>query len=304
MIGVVNVSPVDAVTSVFGSTGTDADAIVAGRVDRTIVGILIGAAVAVSGAVMQGVTRNPLADPGILGVNAGAALAVILGIFLLGVGSLQGYMWLSLLGASIAAIVVYAIASIGPKSAAPITMALAGAAISAAATSIIGGIMVTNQEAFDTFRFWQVGSVAGREPSALTPVLPLFALGFLLSLTAGPILNALALGDDMARALGQRVMVGRAVTSLGAVLLAASATAAAGPIGFVGLVIPHAVRLVVGPDYRKVLLASVFGGMVLILLADTAGRVLTPPSEISVGIMTALIGAPVLVMLVRREKTR
>lgn len=304
MIGVVGVSPVDAVRSLLGSAGSEVDPLVDGRLDRTVVGLLVGSAVAVSGTVMQGVTRNPLADPGILGVNSGAALAVILGIYLVGIGSLGEYMWFALVGGTVAAVLVYAIASVGPKAAQPVTMALAGAAIAAAATSVIAGIMVTNQATMDVFRFWQVGSVAGREPSALTSVLPLFAVGFVLALTAGPVLNALALGDDMASALGQRVMFGRAVTSLGAVLLATSATAVAGPIAFVGLVVPHAVRLVVGPDYRKVLLASLFGGMVLVGLADTVGRVLTPPSEVSVGIVTALIGAPVLVWLVRREKAR
>lgn len=304
MIGVVSISPIDAVTSLFGSAGADVDPIVEGRIDRTVVGILVGAAVAVSGAVMQGVTRNPLADPGILGINSGAALAVILGIYVLGISSLGEYMWLAVLGGSIAAVLVYAIAGLGPRSAQPVTMALAGAAITAAATSIIAGIMVTDQATMDVFRFWQVGSVAGREPSALTPVLPLFVVGFVLSLSAGPVLNALSLGDDMASALGQRVLLGRAWTSLGAVLLAASATAVAGPIAFVGLVIPHVVRLLVGPDYRKVLLGSLFGGPTLIVLADTVGRILTPPSEVSVGIVTALVGAPVLVLLVRREKAR
>lgn len=304
MIGVVAISPVDAVRSLFGSAGYDVDALVDGRIDRTVVGILVGAAVAVSGTVMQGVTRNPLADPGILGVNAGASLAVILGIYLLGIGSLGEYMWLALLGGCVAAVLVYLIASTGPRTAQPVTMALAGAAVTAASSSIIGGIMVTNQEALDAFRFWQVGSVAGRDPGDLTPTLSLFAVGFLLSLTAGPVLNALALGDDMASALGQRVLIGRATTSLGAVVLAAAATAAAGPIGFVGLVVPHVVRLVVGPDYRKILLASVFGGIVLVGLADTVGRILTPPSEVSVGIVTALVGAPALILLVRRERAR
>lgn len=303
-IGAVTVSPVDAVKSLFSTAGAGADALVDSRIDRTMIGVLVGASVAVSGAVMQGVTRNPLADPGILGVNAGAALAVILGIYLVGLSSLMQYIWLALVGSAIAAVLVYAIASLGPKASQPVTMALAGAAITAAATSVISGIMVTSQESLDVFRHWQVGSVAGRDPGSVLPVLPFFGVGFVLALGSAAVLNALALGDDMASALGQRVMVGRAVAALGAVLLCSSATAIAGPIAFVGLVVPHAVRLVVGPDYRRVLLASVLAGPVLILLADTIGRIISPPSEVSVGIMTALVGVPVLILLVRRERAR
>ncbi|BDZ59737.1 iron complex transport system permease protein [Barrientosiimonas humi] len=302
-VGAVALSPGEVLRSLFGSAGQSTDALVDARVQRTLVGILIGGSVAVSGAVMQGVTRNPLADPGILGVNSGAALAVILGIYWAGISTLPAYIWLAVLGGSVAAVAVYAIASLGPRASQPVTMALAGAAVTAAASSIIAGIMVTSDEVLDTFRFWQVGSVAGRDVDAIVPVLPMFLVGLLLCLASGPILNALALGDDMASALGQRVRLGRLVASFGAVLLCAGATAVAGPIGFVGLVVPHVVRLVVGPDYRRVLVGSMFGGPALLLLADTVGRVVAPPAEISVGIVTALIGAPALIWLVRRVRT-
>ncbi|AKU15226.1 FecCD family ABC transporter permease [Luteipulveratus mongoliensis] len=305
MIGAHFVSLPDAFTHLFGSDdGSQAYAVIDSRVDRTLVAVLVGAAVAIAGVVMQGITRNPLADPGILGVNSGAALAVILGIYWFDVTTMAAYVWLALLGAAVAAVVVYAVASLGPRGPQPVTMALAGAALTAGATSITAGIMVSSSETLEVFRFWQVGSVSGRDMGAVAGVLPLFAIGFVLCLIMGGILNALALGDDLARALGQRVMVGRAVGALGAVILCASATAVAGPIAFVGLVVPHVVQLLVGPDYRRILLGSLLGGPVLMILADTLGRVVTPPAEVSVGIMTAVIGAPVLIFLVRRMGVR
>lgn len=302
-VGAVTVSPLEVVRALFGDAGPEIEPLIDARMDRTLLGIVAGAAIAVAGAVMQGVTRNPLADPGILGVNSGAALAVIVGIYWVGLGSLNAYVWFALLGAALAAAFVYLVAGLGPRSSQPLTMALAGAALTAICSSIISGIMVTSQETLDVFRFWQVGSVAGRDPSQLSTVWILFALGFLLAFASTSVLNALALGDDMARALGQKVGTGRLMAATGGVLLAAGAVASCGPIGFVGLVVPHMVRLVVGPDNRKVLLASIFGGPVLILLADTVGRVINPPSEVSVGIVTALIGAPVLVILVRRMRS-
>lgn len=305
MIGAEMIAPAEVFKHLFGSDDqSHAYGIVSTRVDRIMVGLLIGAAVAVSGTVMQGVTRNPLADPGILGINSGAALAVIIGIYAFDVRTISSYIWLALLGSALAAIVVYAVASLGPRGPQPVTMALAGAAVTAGATSIIAGIMVSSTEALEVFRFWQVGSIAGRDMGAIPPVLPLFAVGFVICLLAGGVLNALALGDDLARALGQRVMLGRGIAGLGAVVLAASATAVAGPIAFVGLVVPHVARLLVGPDFRRILWASVLGGPILMILADTLGRVVTPPSEVSVGIMTAVIGAPVLVYLVRRTELR
>ncbi|YAL83083.1 FecCD family ABC transporter permease [Dermacoccaceae bacterium W4C1] len=301
--GATAISPLDVLRSIFGDAGQRVEPIVDGRLNRTILGIVAGAAIAVAGGVMQGVTRNPLADPGILGINAGAALAVILGIYWIGLSSLTQYVWLALLGAALAAAFIYVLAGLGPRSSQPLTMALGGAALTAICTSIMSGIMVTSDETLDVFRFWQVGSVAGRDLSQLTIVWVLLAIGLVISLASTSVLNALALGDDMARALGQKLGTGRLMAATGGVLLAAATTAACGPIGFVGLVVPHMVRLVVGPDYRKVLLASAFGGPVLILFADTVGRVINPPAEVSVGIVTALIGAPVLVILVRRMRS-
>lgn len=284
-------------------TGLPAEGIVAARLDRTLIGIVVGVAVALSGAAMQGLTRNPLADPGILGVNSGAALAVVLGLQFAGISSVGGYLWLALVGGLITAVVVYAVASVsqGDQS---LTMVLTGAAVTAGVTSVIAGVLVSNQGALQSFRFWQVGSVAGREASIITEVLPLLVVSLLIVALSGPVLNATALGEDLERALGQRVLLARGVVAFGAVGLAASAVALAGPIAFVGLVVPHLVRLVTGPDYRRILLGSALVGPVLILLTDTLGRVVTPPSEVQVGIMTAVLGAPVLILLIRRASLR
>lgn len=284
-------------------TGVPAEGILDARVDRTLIGIVVGVAVALSGAAMQGLTRNPLADPGILGVNSGAALAVVLGLQYAGISTVGGYLWLALLGGLVTALVVYAVASIsaGDQS---LTMVLTGAAVTAGVTSVIAGVLVTNQGALNTFRFWQVGSVAGRDAAIISDVLPLLVVSLVIVLLSGPILNAAALGEELERALGQRVLLTRFVVALGAVGLAASAVALAGPIAFVGLVVPHLVRLVTGPDYRRILLGSALVGPVLILLTDTLGRVVTPPSEVQVGIMTAVLGAPVLIVLIRRATLR
>ncbi|GAA5164978.1 FecCD family ABC transporter permease [Ornithinimicrobium tianjinense] len=274
--------------------------VVAARLDRTAVGAVVGLAVGLSGAAMQGLTRNPLADPGILGVNAGAALLVVLGVQYLGLSSAAAFVWLALAGGLLAALLVYAVSAASPGGATPLTMALAGAALSAGAVSVVAGVLVANRGALDTFRFWQVGSVAGRPASLLLDVAPLLVVSLAIVALSGRVLNAAALGEDLERALGQRVQLARATVALGAVGLAACAVALAGPIAFVGLVVPHLVRLVTGPDYQRVLLGSAVVGPVLVLLTDTLGRVVMPPSEVQVGIMTAVLGAPVLIWLVRR----
>ncbi|MFX0539873.1 FecCD family ABC transporter permease [Ornithinimicrobium sp. Y1847] len=296
---------IDGVRGALAGVTTDpAAAVVAARVDRTLIGAVVGLAVGLSGAAMQGLTRNPLADPGILGVNAGAALVVVLGITWLGITGPGVYVWLALLGGVLAAALVYAVSAAAPGGPAPLTMALAGAALSAGAISVVAGVLVSDRGALDTFRFWQVGSVAGRPAGVVLDVLPLLVISVLIVAFAGPVLNATALGDDLERALGQRVHLARGVVAVGAVGLAASAVALAGPVGFVGLVVPHLVRLVTGPDYRRILLGSALLGPVLVLLTDTLGRVVMPPSEIQVGIMTAVLGAPALIWLVRRVAVR
>jgi iron complex transport system permease protein len=277
-------------------------AVVRARIPRTALGLLAGGALGVAGAAMQGVARNPLADPGIMGVNAGAALAVVTGIYVFGVSSLTGYIWFAFIGAAAAAAVVYLIASLGRDGATPVKLALAGAALSAGLYSLMNVILVSSQDTLDRFRFWQVGGIAGREWSVVLPGLPFLVLGAAIVLATGRVLNSLALGDDMARGLGQRVGLVRGVTALGIVLLCGSATALAGPIGFVGLVIPHAVRFLTGPDYRCILPFSLVLAPALLLSADVIGRVVLLPGEVPAGIMTALVGAPVFVWLVRRGK--
>ncbi|KGN40367.1 FecCD family ABC transporter permease [Knoellia aerolata] len=301
LVGTQAVAPADVVTALTGgAVPDDVAGIVASRVDRTLVGLVVGAAVAVCGVVLQGLTRNPLAEPGILGINSGAALAVVVGIKLFAISGVGGYVWFALAGAIVTAVVVQLLALLAPVRAQPVTMALAGAAVMATSTSIVGAILVSDQGALDVFRFWQVGSVAGRGAGIVLDVAPFLLVGFVLALSSGSVLNTVALGDDLARGLGQRVLVHRLLAAAGAILLAACATALAGPIAFVGLVVPHVVRAVVGPDHRRILVGTVFAGPVLVVVADTLGRVVAAPSEVQAGIICAVIGAPFLVGLVRR----
>ena len=276
-------------------------AVVLARLPRTVVGLLVGLALGLAGAVMQGVTRNPLADPGILGVSAGAAFAVVAAIAGFGIGSVAGYVWFAFVGAAVAAVLVYAVASLGRDGATPVKLALAGAATSAGLVSFTNALLVVSQDTFDRYRFWALGSVAVRSWGTVVDVLPFLVLGTIVALGTGRALNGLALGDDSARALGQRTAVVRLVAALGVVLLCGAATAVAGPIGFVGLVVPHAARALVGGDYRRVLPLSGLLGAGLLVGADTVGRVLLPPTEVQAGLMTALVGAPVFVWLVRRR---
>jgi len=282
--------------------GNGDHAVVHARIPRTVLGLLAGGALGLAGAAMQGVARNPLADPGIMGVNAGAALAVVTGIYVFGISSLTGYIWFAFIGAAAAAALVYLVASLGRDGATPVKLALAGAALSAGLYSLMNVVLVSSQDTLDRFRFWQVGGIAGRDWSVVLPGVPFLILGAGIVLATGRILNSLALGDNIARGLGQRVGLVRGVTALGIVLLCGSATALAGPIGFVGLVIPHAVRFLTGPDYRWILPFSLVLAPVLLLSADILGRVVLLPGEVPAGIMTALVGAPVFVWLVRRGK--
>lgn len=272
------------------------------RVPRTVLGLAVGAALGVAGAVMQGVTRNPLADPGILGIEAGASLAVVIGIYSFGVGSLTGYVWFAFAGAAVASVVVYGLGSMGRGGATPVKLALAGAAMASLLGSFTSAILLLDVATLDQFRFWVVGSLAGRDGTIAAQVLPFLAVGLLLALGAARQLNVLALGDDMARSLGQRVQAARAISALSVILLVGAATAACGPIGFVGLTIPHIARAICGPDYRWILPWSIVLGPVLLLGADIIGRVVARPGELQVGIVTAVIGAPFFIALVRRRK--
>lgn len=271
------------------------------RVPRTLVGLAGGAALGAAGALMQGVTRNPIADPGLLGINSGASLAVIVAITAFGVGSVAGYLWFAFAGAAIAAIVVYGAASMGWEGVTPVKLALVGAAFTATATSLITVVLLTDRNTLQEYRFWQVGSLANRDLGVFGAVLPFVVLGLLLAFAAGRVLNALALGDDVARGLGQDVTWGRLLVVAAIVLLCGSAVSLVGPIAFVGLVVPHAARAIVGPDYRWLVPLSALLGPVLLILADVVGRLIVRPGELEAGLVVAAIGAPVLLILVRRS---
>jgi iron complex transport system permease protein len=251
---------------------------------------------------MQALTRNPLADPGILGVEAGAAAAIVAAIALLGVTEPRAYIWFSFLGAAVASVVVYLLGSHGRAGATPARLALAGVAVTAALTAFTNGLILLDQEAFDEFRHWVVGSIAGRDMAILAEIGPFLIAGTLIALALARPLNALALGDESGRALGARVGRTRALGAVAVTLLCGAATAVAGPIVFVGLCVPHMARAIAGPDQRWVLGYSALLAPILLLTADVIGRVVISPSELEVGVVTALIGAPVFIALVRRKR--
>jgi iron complex transport system permease protein len=289
--------------SLLDDDGSETAAIVRElRLPRTLVGIAIGCALGLAGALMQAITRNPLADPGLLGVDAGAAAAVVLAISLLDVRGTGSYMWFAFAGAALASFVVYALGSTGRGGATPVRLALAGTAVLAALTALIEGVTLLDPVAFNQYRFWSVGSLAGRDLDVLLPVLPFLVLGAVVALALARPLNAIALGDDAGRALGAHIGRTRVLTAVAVVLLCGGATAVAGPIAFVGLAVPHAVRAVTGPDLRWLLPYSMAAGAVLLLGADVIGRVVVRPGELQVGIVTALVGAPIFIALVRRRR--
>jgi iron-siderophore transport system permease protein len=272
------------------------------RIPRTVLGLLVGVALGLAGAVMQGVTRNPLADPGILGVNGGAALFVVAGIYWLGLTSLTSYVWLAFAGAAVASVAVYLLGSLGRDGATPVKLALSGAALTAMFGSMTTALLLGDVQTYDQYRFWAVGSIAGRGSEIVTQVAPFIAVGTAMALLSGRALNALSLGDDVARSLGQRVGLVRGFSALSVVVLCGAATAAAGPIAFVGLTVPHVARAITGPDYRWILPYSMLLAPVLLLGSDVIGRVVARPGELQVGIVTAIVGAPFFIALVRRRK--
>jgi len=272
------------------------------RLPRTIVGLLVGSALGVAGALMQAITRNPLADPGLLGVSAGASFAVVVAIFVLGIGSLTAYVWFALFGAAVTSVAVFALGSLGRGGANPVRLALAGAALSALLGSLISSVVLVDRQTLDQYRFWVVGSLAGRDMTILGQVMPFLLVGLLLAFGLSRSLNALALGEDAARALGTRVGVTRLMTVFAVTMLAGGATAACGPIAFIGLTVPHLARIVCGPDQRWLLPFSAVLGPVVLLSSDIVGRIIARPAEVQVGIMTAALGGPIFVLLVRRVR--
>ncbi|MFF5625062.1 iron ABC transporter permease [Microbacterium sp. LWH10-1.2] len=303
--GVREVGLSDILAALSGHDETIPQAAIVKRVPRTVLAILVGAALALSGAAMQAVTRNPVADPGILGVTNGAALAVVVGLAFFGLTEPYGQMALAIVGAAAAAAFVYTVGSLGRGGATPLKLALAGAATSAAFASLISAIMLPRVDLLPAFQSWQVGGVGGAEWPRIAITAPVLAAGALICIASARGMNSLALGDDMAAGLGEHVFRTRLVSALGAVILAGAATAIAGPIGFVGLIVPHACRMLIGTDHRWLLPFSALTGSALLLASDVIGRVIAPSSEeIQVGIITAVLGAPFFIWIVRRQKVR
>jgi iron complex transport system permease protein len=303
-IGTRDVGLNDIVSALSGRVGTIGEAAVAMRIPRTLLALLAGAALGLSGAIMQGVTRNPLADPGILGVNMGASLAVVIGIAWFDMASAYAYIFTAILGAGAAAVFVYAIGSMGRGGATPLKLALAGAATSIAFSSLVIAVVLPRADIAGGIRAWQIGGVGGATFERIGPVLPFLAAGFVLALLSARKLNALALGDELAAGLGENVAVARALAAFAAILLCGATTAVCGPIGFLGLVVPHLCRLLTGSDHRWLLPFSALAGAGLLVVADIAGRILARPAELDVGIVTALVGAPVFIWIVRRQRVR
>ncbi len=294
----------DTVLDALGGEGNTHDRyVVSGlRVPRTVTGLVVGMALGVSGALMQAFARNPLADPGILGVNAGAAFAVACGVAILGIYDVRAQVWLAFAGALVVTVGVYLIGSAGRGSGDPIRLTLAGVALGAVFSGITTGLVLSDPDAFEQMRAWNAGSLLGRGFDVLIPVSPFIAAGLVGALALAPGLNALALGDDVARAQGARVTGIRVGVIVAVTVLAGTATALAGPIAFVGLMVPHVARWMFGVDQRVIIAFSALMAPIIILTADVLGRILIAPSEIPVGIVTAFVGAPVLIALARRRQ--
>lgn len=303
-VGTRDVGPDDIAAALRGRVDTIAQAAVAARIPRTVLAALAGAALGLSGAVMQGVTRNPLADPGILGVNLGASLAVAVAVAWFGIASAQAFIWVAIGGAGATAVFVYAVGSLGRGGPTPLKLALAGMATSVALASLVLAVMLSRGDIAGGLHAWQIGGVGGATFARLAPVLPFLAAGFALALACARKLNSLALGDEMAAGLGERVAAARGMAALGAILLCGATTAVCGPIGFVGLIVPHLCRLLAGVDHRWLLPFSALAGACLLIASDIAGRLIARPSELDVGIVTAFIGAPFFIWIVRRARVR
>ncbi|MFG2555226.1 FecCD family ABC transporter permease [Streptomyces sp. NPDC048581] len=285
----------------FEASGTYGDVVVDDRISRTVLGLLAGAALGLAGAVLQALTRNPLADPGLLGINAGASAAVVTAITFFGVTSLSSYVWFAFFGAAAVGAMVWFLG--GSRGATPVRLALAGTAISAALYGYLQAVMITDDAALNKMRFWTVGSLTSATDETITQVLPFLLAGSVLALALARPLNAMEMGDDTAKALGAHLNRTRVLSMLAATVLCGAATAACGPIVFVGLMVPHVVRSFTGPDLRWILPYAAVLSPVLLLGADILGRIVARPAELQVGIVTAILGGPVFIFLVRRRRT-
>lgn len=294
---------IDAVVDglIHGGDTVQGNVVWGSRVPRTVVGALVGACLGVAGALMQGHTRNPLADPGLFGVSAGAGLLVVIGVSAFGIVDPSTTVWFSLVGALAATIAVFAITVAGSGTASPVPLALAGSAVSALLVAFTSFIVLTDRSSLEAYRLWVVGTLTGRQLDIVFAVLPFAIVGFVLAAANVRALDNLMLGAEMARGLGENIVRSR-VVGLGAItLLTAAATAAAGPIGFVGLTVPHVARAFVGSGHRLVLPAAALIGASLVLIADVVGRLIGGFAEVEVGIVLAIVGGPVFVMIARRR---
>nr|WP_305095241.1 iron ABC transporter permease [Prescottella sp. R16] len=291
------------VHALFENTGGETDIIVQSlRIPRTLLGLVVGIALGVAGALIQGHTRNPLADAGLLGLNAGAAFLVVLAIYAFGLSTPSQYLWFAFAGSALASITVFGMSSIGGGKASPLSLALAGAAVAFFLQAMTNAVVLLDQTSLDGYRFWVVGSVAGRGYDVLWQVLPFLVLGVVIAVASTPGLNVISLGEDVARTLGTNVALSRTVGIVAITLLTGAATAACGPIAFIGLVVPHVARAITGPDYRWLVpYAGLLGGLMLVT-ADVIGRVVVRPGELQVGIVLAVFGTPFFIALVRRRK--
>ncbi|MFJ7046206.1 FecCD family ABC transporter permease [Streptomyces sp. NPDC101112] len=300
-IGAKELSLAEVWHGLFEETGTYGDVVVGERISRTLLGLLAGAALGLAGAVLQALTRNPLADPGLLGINAGASASVVTAITYFGVTSLTGYVWFAFLGSAAVGALVWFLG--GSRGATPVRLALAGTAISAALYGYLQAVMIMDGAALSKMRFWTVGSLASATDETIEQVLPFLVVGTVVALLLARPLNAVAMGDDTARALGADLNRTRALSMAAATVLCGAATAACGPIVFIGLMVPHVVRSFTGPDLRWILPYATVLSPVLLLGADVIGRVVARPAELQVGIVTAVLGGPVFIFLVRRRRT-
>ena len=295
----------DVVSALMDSSLETFDAVVVReRIPRTIFSLLTGAALGVSGILMQSITRNPIADPSVLGVNSGAALFVVCGIAYFGISSAYEYIVFALVGSAVTAVFVYGIGSIGHGGATPLKLALAGTAAATALSSLTSIVMMPKDRVMDSFRFWQIGSVSGGTFDKIFAFIPFLVTGTLIAVVLSPQLNVLALGDDAATGLGAKPAHIRLAGAIAGVLLCGAATALAGPIGFVGLMVPHVMRLILGNDMRLLVPMSAMGGAILLTVSDIIGRILGGTGEIEVGIVTAVLGGPVFVVIAMKAKVK
>lgn len=301
VLGYTNTSFKQAIEAYTAFNGSNEHLIIQlSRVPRSLVGMAVGISLGIAGVLMQALTRNPIASPDIFGVNAGAGFFIVFSVTFLGISSIQQFMWIGFLGAAVAAGLAYALGSAGKGGLTPVKLTLAGAVMAALFASLTQGMLVTNEKALDEVLFWLAGSVEGRKLSMLTAVIPALAFAWIVSLLLSRQLNAFALGEDVAVSLGQKTVIFKLAAALMVILLAGGSVAIAGPISFIGIVVPHFARFLVGNDHRWIVPYSALIGGIMLVLADIGARYIIMPEEAPVGVVTALIGTPFFIYIVRK----